>query len=110
KVTLSVITKGGCSDSIVVPKAVAVGTLSTPDFSVTPSSICAGEDFIFTDLSVPADRWLWNFGDDSTSLDKDPKHAYLDTGKFTIKLTVWNNGCSTSVTKSKILTAYPPVA
>lgn len=33
-------------------------------------------------------RYLWDFGDGSTSLEKSPTHIYLNEGKYTVKLNV----------------------
>lgn len=33
-------------------------------------------------------RYLWDFGDGGTSLDKSPNHVYLQEGKYTVKLNV----------------------
>ena len=33
-------------------------------------------------------RYLWDFGDGGTSLDRSPTHSYLTEGKYTIKLNV----------------------
>ena len=45
----------------------------------------------FTDKStgVPT-SWSWDFGDKSTSTDKNPVHTYSKAGKYTVSLTVKN--------------------
>ena len=50
----------------------------------------------FTDLSIGADRWSWNFGDGDTSSLQNPTHTFLKTGTYPVVLTVWNNrtGCN----------------
>ena len=109
-VKLTVTTKDGCTDSIVVPNAVTVGSLPNADFTAAPLSQCVGKAVQFTDLSVPADRWHWDFGDNGTSTVKNPSYIYSDTGMYTVALTVWNSGCSTTVVKNNFVTALPPVA
>lgn len=110
-VKLFVTTNDGCIDSAVVPNAVRVGTLPVADFSAAPLSQCVGQLIQFTDLSAPADRWLWDFGNvTGSSTAQNPQYAYPDTGVFTIRLTVWNNGCSATVSKPNYITALPPVA
>lgn len=51
---------------------------------------------IFTDASIGADTWAWDFGDGSTSTLPSPVHTYADTGVYVVSLTVTNNvtGCS----------------
>ncbi|MEP6676358.1 MAG: PKD domain-containing protein, partial [Ferruginibacter sp.] len=48
--------------------------------------------------------------DAGTSTIQNPLHIYADTGMYNISLTVWNSGCSATVSKSKFVTALPPVA
>ncbi len=43
----------------------------------------------FTDLSVGnPETWMWNFGDDQTSAEKNPVHVYTKAGVYTVFLTV----------------------
>ena len=47
----------------------------------------------FTDLSVDADSYLWDFGDQAgTSTEANPSYTYTSSGKYTVKLTVTNEG------------------
>lgn len=41
---------------------------------------------IFTNLSTNAYSYEWDFGDNSSSTDKDPSHTYLKHGDFTVIL------------------------
>jgi gliding motility-associated-like protein len=58
----------------------------------------------FTDNSVGADTYLWNFGDGagagSTSTIPNPVHTYAAVGTYTVSLTVHNNetGCDHTTT------------
>lgn len=49
------------------------------------------KEVIFCDSSTGAVQWLWNFGDDSTSIEQNPIHIYNEDGDYTVKLTIWNN-------------------
>ena len=42
----------------------------------------------FTNASTGAEAYLWNFGDENTSTEKDPEHTYDAAGTYTVKLTV----------------------
>ena len=46
----------------------------------------------FTDRSVAGDgditNWNWDFGDDSTSTERNPSHAYFGAGNYFVKLVV----------------------
>ncbi len=59
-------------------------------------------DRIFTDKSVGADEWNWDFGDGTTSTTKSPMHTYADTGTYTVTLFVRNytSGCDFTTTKT----------
>ena len=49
----------------------------------------------FTDKSIGADEWNWDFGDGFTSTLQSPVHTYATTGNFTVTLLVRNHttGC-----------------
>ena len=46
------------------------------DFTYSPTTPCAGQPITFTNLSTAGEEWLWDFGDNTTSLAKNPKHIY----------------------------------
>jgi len=48
----------------------------------------------FTDMSIAATKWDWDFGDNSTSPDRSPHHTYTSAGVFLAKQSI-NNGAST---------------
>lgn len=53
----------------------------------------------FVNLSVGAVRYLWSFGDGTTSSAVDPEHEYRHPGNYDVKLISWSeNGCADSVT------------
>ena len=66
------------------------------DFSYLPKQIDIVEPEVsFTNLSVGATQFNWNFGDGGTDLTEDPKHIYTDTGLFTVLMIATNaNGCN----------------
>ncbi|MEM7367813.1 MAG: PKD domain-containing protein [Bacteroidota bacterium] len=45
----------------------------------------------FTDSSLHADTWIWDFGDGNYSTDPSPKHTYAASGTFNGKLIVSNS-------------------
>ncbi len=46
----------------------------------------------FTNNSQNATSYEWDFGDGSTSTDKDPVHVYASYGQYTVKLTAKGDG------------------
>ncbi|MBC7935118.1 MAG: PKD domain-containing protein [Rhizobacter sp.] len=59
----------------------------------------------FTDRSIGADEWSWNFGDGNTSTLVSPVHTYATPGTYTVQLTVRNlqTGCSHTKTGQVII-------
>lgn len=45
----------------------------------------------FTDLTVGATNWLWDFGDGDTSNLQNPSHTYTITGNYTVSLIAWKD-------------------
>ncbi|MGB9940270.1 PKD domain-containing protein [Methanosarcina sp.] len=77
-------------------KDVTINVLEKPaipsaSFWATPITGKVPLQVQFTDKSigVPTSRF-WNFGDKSTSTDKNPVHQYIKAGKYTVSLTVKN--------------------
>jgi gliding motility-associated-like protein len=110
-ITFIVTTASGCNDTTIFPRGIVVSTKPTPDFVGTPTMACAQIPIVFMDETTGgADRWLWSFGDGSTSTKQNPNHVYGDTGYFTVQLIVWNHGCPDTVTKMNYIYIKPPIA
>jgi PKD repeat protein len=107
---LTITTNGGCTATANIPGGVRTGTPPVVDFSFSKAVTCASEQIQFTDLSNPANEWLWNFGDNRTSIEKNPVHVYDSAGIYTVTLTALNNGCAVTHTKPAVITVTPPVA
>ncbi|MDX2003384.1 MAG: PKD domain-containing protein [Chitinophagales bacterium] len=90
-ITLTV-NDNGCSDDTSV--AVIVNDPKA-DFTYTTSCQNAGT-YQFTDASINADTYFWDFGDSQTSTQQNPLHTYTQTGTYTVTLTVTNftTGCT----------------
>lgn len=54
--------------------------------------------FTFTDQSVNPQTWLWDFGDGTTSTERNPSHRFPALGTYTVRLTVTNGDCSHTTT------------
>jgi PKD repeat protein len=76
------------------------------DFSAAPTTGKAPLKVTFTDNSQEAPTsWSWNFGDKSTSTDKNPIHEYSKAGKYTVSLTIKNAAGNDTKTMSNYITA-----
>ncbi|MEO6315888.1 MAG: PKD domain-containing protein [Chitinophagaceae bacterium] len=86
-----IVGNNGCSDTLKKPKFIYI---KPPVAKFATDLQCSDPfHFEFTNYSVGADTWNWDFGDGSTSSDKDPVHVYSNTGNYLVKLTVTNGSC-----------------
>ncbi len=77
----------GC-DTLVTETVETAGH-PTAEFTVNVDSGCAPLTVSFSDASSgPHDVWLWQFGDDSTSVESDPVHTYTEAGVYTVRLEI----------------------
>ena len=54
----------------------------TVDFTYSPAEPKAGETVSFTNLSSAGETWAWTFGDNTTSLSKNPSKIYKKAGRI----------------------------
>ncbi len=110
--TLTVTAQTGCIEKITIPNGVRTGTKPIVDFSFSPNNVCASTPVQFTDLSVTSPgaiiKWLWDFGDSTSSTLQNPIHVFEDTGTLIVNFSVSNNGCIDSAVKQ--IQILPPVA
>ena len=91
---------GGCSRT--VQRCFNIIESPTAGFSINGQgpdpevvTICSDQVVYFTDQSVGAAYWLWDFGDGNTSTLPNPSHTYGAPGIYTGVLEVRNEcGCS----------------
>jgi len=80
-----------CSDSVIhwvrifPPQPIAA-------FVVDRDTGCVPLIFSVTNLSMYADEYLWEFGDETTSTEFEPTHTFDQAGFYQIKLTVRGEG------------------
>jgi gliding motility-associated-like protein len=111
-ISVTVTTAGGCTATATVANGILAGNKLKIGFSATPRDICAKMPIQFTDETTGGipDKWLWFFGDGTTSSAQNPSHPYQDTGYFDITLIVWNNGCPDTLKIPKYIHISPPIA
>jgi hypothetical protein len=66
--------------------------LPEPAFTVeSETSGCRPLTVAFVDRSFRANSLLWDFGDGNVSTQRNPVHTYRTSGRFTVRLTAFNN-------------------
>ena len=98
----------GCfgQDSIVIP----VNPSPVVQFEAIPTEGCAPLTAQFNETSPDNNitQWLWNFGNGSTSNQKNPSYTYSNEGIYDIILTLTNvYGCNTSDTLFDYINVWP---
>ena len=86
--SLTVTSTIGCESSLSLPNLITVHPIPNIDFNVTPSILFDDNSMVqFSNLSVGALNYIWNFGDgsDTTHLF-NPIHYYPDSGTYVITL------------------------
>jgi len=112
-VTLNVSNTAG-SDQITKPNlinATKAGSAPVAQFRGNPTVGVAPLTVSFTDLSGGnPTKWVWNFGDGSTSEEQHPVHVYQAVGEYTVTLTAKNEfGENTKVQEKYIHVLEKPV-
>jgi gliding motility-associated-like protein len=110
-VKLVVTDNAGCKDSLTKPNYINAYKPS-PLFFANDTSVCIGENILFTVQSLSAGTTaVWYFGDGTTSTSLSPTHAYSSLGSFTVKLVVTDiHGCKDSLTKTPYINVGKPHA
>ncbi len=76
-----------------------------------PNVRCYYTNINFQDMSRGSNitKWLWDFGDGSTSSEKDPTHTFTKAGTFSVSLTVTNSKGEKHTTTQPIKIDKAPV-
>ncbi|MEP6615472.1 MAG: PKD domain-containing protein [Ginsengibacter sp.] len=91
----------GCSDTTIFKKYIHI---NPPVAAFTVQNDC-DNPFIkdFTDQSIGADTWEWDFGDQTASSSQSPVHVYAAQGNYFVKLKVTNKTTGCAYTKTEIV-------
>ncbi len=81
------------------PPAAPVANFTYTGAGVAPSTVT------FTNTSTNATSYLWDFGNNATSVEASPTYKYTAGGVYTVKLTATGAGGSNSTTKTVNITA-----
>jgi len=81
----------------------------TPEanFLFTGNNQSAPATINFENTSTNATDYSWDFGDNKSSIEKNPTHIYADPGIYIVKLIV-NRPGGTSITVKNITITAPP--
>jgi PKD repeat protein len=91
---------------------ITVLNIPRADFVADKTRGGAPMDVGFTDKSLNSPTaWKWDFGDGSTSSEKNPTHTYTTLGTYSVTLTASNSDGQDTTTKANyIVTTLAPVA
>ncbi len=100
----------GCSDTMIRTSYVNIGTLRA-SFSTNTSSSCTNNNINFTNTSLPGPGVsTWYFGDGTSAIAANTRHAYSTPGTYAVKLVVRFNNCIDSVSRTVQVAQGPTVA
>ena len=97
----------GCRDSI--SEVLFIYGHPEANFSQNTAVAKPGYPVQFTDLSIDAVKWYWDFGNDTYSEEQNPTTSVSDTGYFDVSLVVENIYTCTDTAWSNLFSVYGPV-
>jgi len=80
----------------------------SPDFNFDNNNAYVPVTVTFTNLSVNATSYSWDFGDGGVSTEKNPAHLYVTPGTIYVTLTAKNGSKTNSLIKTITLVTPPP--
>ncbi|MCW3071501.1 MAG: hypothetical protein JWO44_1391 [Bacteroidetes bacterium] len=120
-VTLSDTSNFGCENSITISNMITVNAMPMAAFTYNPDPASINYPTVqFSDQSLNASAWYWNFADSLSPLDNtsnmlNPQHTYSDVGTYCVQQIVTNTAaCADTTTQCVIIhpdfTIYIPNA
>ncbi|HMQ06729.1 MAG TPA: PKD domain-containing protein [Saprospiraceae bacterium] len=95
-VRVRITSPAGCTVERFYPSWIRVEPSPTANFSFSPEQPSAfNREVVFTDLSIGAISWQWNFSNISSSLQRNPTFTFPDTGLYRIEQVVLNERACT---------------
>lgn len=84
-----------CNLTDQITKQIIVHPNPTAAFRFTPNPSQLNTSTVFSNASIGATRYVWNFGDGNTSAEVNPVHDYVATGSNRVCLEAYNAfGCA----------------
>jgi gliding motility-associated-like protein len=99
---------GSCSDSVM--KSISVVKRPSISFAADKTVSCKAPLTVnFSNTTIGAITYYWNFGDGTTSTEKQPTHTYSQLGNYTVTLVGTNsNGCSDTLVREAYIKIQKP--
>jgi gliding motility-associated-like protein len=102
-ISLTATAGNGCTTTLVKPDFIEIYPTPTANFSSTNQASILYPVIEFTDNSLGADSWLWNFDEitDNSNFSnlQNPTYSFSKIGTYCPELIAFNNyGCSDSIT------------
>ncbi|MEZ4775163.1 MAG: PKD domain-containing protein [Bacteroidia bacterium] len=94
-------------DTIEIPVIVIDTAQIAANFFPSSITTCEGDSVTFSNFSVNADQYLWNFGDGTTSVLEEPTHAWQTTGTYTVTLIASGSGLSDTLSRAVTVNMVP---
>lgn len=105
-VKLSATNANGTTECIKTNFAVVIGGTCEAGFTVDVVSGVAPLTVQFTNTSINAISYYWDFGDGTASLEKNPLHVYEQTGTYTVLLSIAGSSNNDSELKENLISVY----
>jgi len=112
--SISLLAPNGCNRASIAGTPIVVTNSPQAKFIFAPEKINSQKpDVTFTDQSIDAVKWSWNFGGAGVSSEQNPMFNFPQVGKVRVKLQVANNaGCIDTTTQElnieSIIAFYVP--
>lgn len=107
-IKLLVTNTNGCRDSLT--KNIDVRPAPSASFTQSLDTACALDPVQFTNASVGATSYNWNFDDGNTSTNTNPLHLFPSFGIYDVVLISTNSyGCKDTATQSTVVDSIPTV-
>ena len=100
---------GACNTSDTITEHINVLPVPLANFSYTPVTPVPNTPTVFTNHSLNATRYSWDFGDGTGSTDVSPTHQFNKTGTYKVCLTAYNNTGCTSIACREIQSDINPI-
>ncbi len=98
-----------CNGADSFTKTITVVTGPIANFSFDPVPPVPNTPVSYTNESIRATRYLWNFGDDTTSTDTNPVHQFDRSGTYKTCLNAYNETTCPSVICKQVPTEVDPL-